>query len=678
MSFRSSGVKSGRAFECVRRSLLLADELPFSNVLTADRLADVFESEGVDCSGDDAPDVIYTPAVTLWAFLSQMLFTGEQRSCTAAVARVAVVETLSGRVVSDTNTGAYCRARGRIPETVPQRLTYDLARECERQLPEEWRWKGQRTFLVDGSTVSMPDTPENQAEYPQSSSQAEGLGFPVMRVVALLSLATAMIHGLALGPCSGKETGETALFRQLFELLKRGDVVVADRYYAGWFTIALLQELGVEVVTRLHQHRTADFRRGHRLGADDHLVDWPKPQRPDWLDQETYDRLPNTLTVREMKFAVRERGFRTQSIVVVTTLRDETTITREDLADLFRQRWHAELDLRSIKSTMSLDVLRCKTPAMVRTELWTGLLAYNLVRHSLLPAADAAKCSPRQLSFCAAQQFLANTWLLAAVNRDETSRLIELRLIHLASHRIGNRPDRIEPRAIKRRPTPHDWLTKPRAACHAHARRKFFDAKENHPLLASQFLALYQQLYDVEDRARDLSPAERQTLRESDARPIWTRLCELLKGDVAKRVLPKDKIADALNYVRNHREAQYLTDGRLPIDNNDVEQLMKQVAIGRKNWLFIGSVLSGERAANFLTLVSSALRNDLDVYAYLKAVLDALLSGSTDYAALRPDTWATAHPESIRAYRQAERRDRYARKSARRADRRATAKSDNS
>jgi hypothetical protein len=276
-----------------------------------------------------------------------------------------------------------------------------------------------------------------------------------------------MIQGLAQGPCSGKETGETALFRQLFELLKPGDVVVADRYYAGWFTIALLQELGVEVVTRLHQHRTADFRHGHRLGADDHLADWPKPQRPEWLDQETYDRLPDTLTVREMKFAVRERGFRTQSIVVVTPLRDETTITREDLADLFRQRWHAELDLRNLKSTMSLDVLRCKTPAMVRTELWMGLLAYNLVRHSLLPAALATNCSPRQLSFCAALQFLANTWLLAAVNRDEASRLIELRLIHLASHRVGNRLNRIEPRAIKRRPTPHDWLTKPRATARA-------------------------------------------------------------------------------------------------------------------------------------------------------------------------------------------------------------------
>jgi transposase len=218
-----------------------------------------------------------------------------------------------------------------------------------------------------------------------------------------------------------------------------------------------------------------------------------------------------------------------------------------------------------------------------------------------------------------------------------------------------------------------------RAACHAHARRKLFDAQDNHPLLASQFLALYQQLYDVEDRARGLSATDRQTLRNSDSRPIWTRMRELLDSDTAKQVLPKEKIANSLGYLRNHWDAlsAYLSDGRVPIDNNDVEQLMKQVAIGRKNWLFVGSVAAGERAANFLTLVSSALRNDLDVYAYLKAVLDALLSGSTDYAALRPDRWATAHPEAIRTYRQAERRDRYARKTARRAKRR-HAKTDSS
>ena len=468
MSFRSSSGESGRAIERVRLSLLQADNLPFSNVLTAERLAEVFESAGVDfANADDDPDVVYTPAVTLWAFLSQMLFTGEQRSCTAAVARVAVVEALRGRVVNDTNTGAYCRARSRIPETVPQRLALDVAGDCEAELPDEWRWKGRRTFLVDGSTVSMPDSTANQAEYPQPSSQAEGLGFPIMRVVALISLATAMVSGFAMGPYSGKETGETALLRQLLDLLKSGDLVVADRYYAGWFTIALLQALGVDVVTRLHQHREADFRRGRRLGADDHLVEWPKPQRPEWLDQETYDRLPEMLSVREMKFAVRERGFRTQSMVVVTTLRDDQEVSREDLADLYRQRWHAELDLRSLKSTMALDVLRCLTPEMVHTELWMGLLAYNLVRHSLLQAAAAAEVSPRQLSFCAGMQFLATTWLTAATHSGGLSPLIALRLTHMASHPVGHRPNRLEPRAIKRRSNSYDSLAKPRAVARA-------------------------------------------------------------------------------------------------------------------------------------------------------------------------------------------------------------------
>ena len=195
MSFRTSSTESERAFERVRRSLLQRDGLPFADVLTATHLAEVFEAEGVEFPDADAADVVDTPALTLWAFLSQMLFTGEQRSCQAAVARVAVVEALRGRDISDTNTGAYCRARSRILETVPQRLAQEMARDCEARIPDDWRWQGRRTFLVDGTTFSMPDTPENQAEYPQ----AEGLGFPIMRAVALISLATAMIHGLALG-----------------------------------------------------------------------------------------------------------------------------------------------------------------------------------------------------------------------------------------------------------------------------------------------------------------------------------------------------------------------------------------------------------------------------------------------------------------------------------------------
>jgi transposase len=211
-----------------------------------------------------------------------------------------------------------------------------------------------------------------------------------------------------------------------------------------------------------------------------------------------------------------------------------------------------------------------------------------------------------------------------------------------------------------------------RAACNAHARRKVFEARDNHPLLAGQVLALYRELYDIEDRGRALPLDERLALRQSEARDVWDRLQTVIDGPAAASLLPKEKMSDALSYLRNHGDALrlYLSDPLLPIDNNDVEQLMKQVAIGRKNWLFIGSVRAGERAANFLTLVSSALRSDLDVYAYIKSVLDALLAGSTDYTALRPDVWAQTHPEAIRNYRKEERRDRVNAKTIRRERRR--------
>jgi len=213
-----------------------------------------------------------------------------------------------------------------------------------------------------------------------------------------------------------------------------------------------------------------------------------------------------------------------------------------------------------------------------------------------------------------------------------------------------------------------------RGACLSHARRKVFDAREVYPLESSVVLARVQQLYDIEDRAKPLSADERLALRQAEAVPIWTSLGEWLESDAAARVLPKGKFGEALGYLRNHWEPLqlYLTDGLMPIDNNDVEQLMKQVALGRKNWLFIGSVPAGERAADFITLVSSAVRNDLDVWAYVNDVLDQLLSGSTDYHSLRPDIWRNTHPESIRTYRSEERRDRADRKQRRRAQRRAT------
>ncbi|MEX2138624.1 MAG: IS4 family transposase, partial [Pirellulales bacterium] len=367
----------------------------------------------------------------------------------------------------DSNTGAYCRARHKLTEGLVQRLVRETAEACEAQTPDSWLWRNRHVWLVDGTTVSMPDTPENQAAYPQPPAQKPGLGFPLLRLVALVSLATGLLRDAAVGPYAGKEAGETALLRELFGRLQAGDVVLADRFYCGWFMIALLQELNIDLVVRLHQLRKADFSRGQRLGSGDHIVEWPRPPRPDWMDEATYARMPATLRVREVEVQVKEVGFRTQSLVVVTTLTDAAETPRDALADLYRQRWLVELDIRSIKSMLSLDVLRCKTPQMVRKELYTGLLAYNLIRQTMLQAALAADVSPRSLSFTAALQTLAAAGMVAAIGMGDLSLLIQMKLQHIASHRVGHRPGRIEPRAIKRRPKPHKLLTEPRPLARA-------------------------------------------------------------------------------------------------------------------------------------------------------------------------------------------------------------------
>lgn len=279
-------------FRAISRSFLQQDGLPFADILSEATIHRVAHDAGVPTepaatTGDDADGAIYTAAVTLWAFLAQVLHAEAHRSCVAAVARVVTLCVALGRTPPSPDTGAYCRARARLPLVLVQRLTYHVADTAEAQVPEAWLWKSKHVFLIDGTTVSTPDTPELQAAYPQPQSQRQGLGFPLLRMVALLSLATAMVHGLAMGPYAGKQTGETALFRQLLTRLKAGAVVLADRYFCSYFMIALLRERGVDVVTRLHQRRGSDFRRGRRLGHGDHVVTWTRPQRPAWMDQET-------------------------------------------------------------------------------------------------------------------------------------------------------------------------------------------------------------------------------------------------------------------------------------------------------------------------------------------------------------------------------------------------------
>lgn len=461
MSFYQQSRLLPKRFRLILASFLQRSDLPFADVISEESIQTAFDDEGISFGHDE--DAVYTPAITLWAFLSQVLFKDEHRSCVAAVARVVVLLVALERGLCSGNTGAFCRARAKLSEEVIRRLAVDVADGCERQVDAKWLWHDRHVYLVDGTTVSMPDTSANQEAYPQQPQQPEGLGFPIARVVVLLSLATGMLKDMAMGPCTGKETGETALLRQLLDRFEPGDILLADRYYCSYFMVAVLMGLGVDFVARIHQRRPVDFRRGRRLSQDDHVVEWTRPAKPAWMDTQTYDRTPPSIQIREVNVRVDQPGFRTDSFVVVTTLTDAEKHTKDDIAELYHYRWLAELDLRAIKITMGMDVLRCKTPHMVRNEMWTCLLAYNLIRRVMLQSAQESGQSPRQLSFSAALQAIAASWQVIITSSDPVAaRLVEVELENLADHTIGNRPGRVEPRAIKRRPKPHDLLTQPR------------------------------------------------------------------------------------------------------------------------------------------------------------------------------------------------------------------------
>jgi hypothetical protein len=274
--------------------------------------------------------------------------------------------------------------------------------------------------------------------------------------------------GVAIGPYKGKETGEPALLRELRDRLQRGDVLLDDCCFASYFTLALFLGWGVDVVTRQHQCRRTDFRRGQQLGEKDHVVVWQRPARPTWMDQETYASIPETLDVRELYVRVEIRGFRVKQLVVVTTLTDGERYPAMEIARLFRARWHVELDLRNIKVTLHLDDLRCKTPDMVRREILVHWLAYNLIRKLTAQAALSQGCVPRQLSFAAALAVVAGDWNHASLaEQDLLAKLAQAHWRLIAWYQVGDRPDRVEPRAIKRRPKPHKLLTKPRNAARA-------------------------------------------------------------------------------------------------------------------------------------------------------------------------------------------------------------------
>jgi putative transposase len=447
-------------FQRISEGFLSQPGLPFTQLLSAERIECVFAEHGNLFGG-----AVYSTAIMVWSFLGQVLRDGKEASCQAAVARVVAHQQQAGGAIPTSDTGDYCRARAKLSEEALHALTVEVGGEVSQQAQPAWLWKGRRAKLVDGFTFTMPDTPANQAAYPQPRSQKPGVGFPIARACVILCLATACVLELAEGPYAGKETGETALLRSLLESFAEGDLLVADRYYCSFLMIALLVQRGIDVCARLHQRRMPDFRRGRRLGPDDHLITWTKPERPEWMDEATYAAIPDTLTLREVRYCVVVPGRRTQVLTVATTLLDAEAYSRQGIAQLYGFRWNSELDIRSIKQALNLAHVRCKSPEMVRRELWTTLLGYNLIRTTAAAAAVLHDKQPRQIGFTGTCQYVLASWSLfstAPLARAELLARFGTLLAQIAQCEAGHRPGRIEPRELKRRRHGYKLMQEPR------------------------------------------------------------------------------------------------------------------------------------------------------------------------------------------------------------------------
>jgi hypothetical protein len=344
-----------------------------------------------------------------------------------------------------------------------QALTRESARALSTRSLPAWRWRGRTVKLLDGTGLSMPDTPQNQARFPQPSSQAPGVGFPLARLCAVIDLASGALLEAAVGPHRGAGHSELDLSRTLLSAFSAGDLLLADALYANYFLVAQLIGAGVDVLLEQHGSRRTDFRRGSRLGARDHVVHWPKPRsRPAWMSREQYEAFPEHLTLREAQVGGR---------ILVTTLLEAGSVHKAELNALYQRRWGIELDFGCLKTTLGMNVLRCLTPAMIEKELWVYLLAYNLIRLLMAQAAVHSGQVPRQLSFKHTVQ-LWSAWNSRTLCRDpdvDVGVLFDL----IACVRVGHRPGRCEPRARKRRPKSFPWLKVPRHV----ARRR----NPNHP-----------------------------------------------------------------------------------------------------------------------------------------------------------------------------------------------------
>lgn len=416
-----------------------------------------------ESKGENSRERELPPRVVFWAFVSQVLDPGS--SCREIVRKVEAWwrwKVSHEGVPKPLTTSAYCQARKRLGLDTVCLIKEHLAWTLERGVLSEEKWLGREVRIVDGTGISMPDTAENQARWPQPSTQAPGCGFPQMKVVGLFSLAS----GALLAEAIGSQQHDIKLARQLWSRLKQGDVVLADRGFCAYSDLAELKGRGVDAVIRLHQARRADLRQGRRIGAGDRLVVWQRPAKcPPDISQEEFAQMPETLEVRLIRLQVAVPGFRTKEVMLVSTLTNAGQYPAEEIRKLYGERWQIELHFHQIKVLQQMDVFRCKTPEMIEKELQVHLVAYNLIRCFMQRAAHVHSMPLARISFKGSQDTVRH--FAAAIhacssNRKKQDELIAQMLAIIASDPVPERPNRSEPRAKKRRPKNYQLLTKPR------------------------------------------------------------------------------------------------------------------------------------------------------------------------------------------------------------------------
>lgn len=429
--------------------------LPNRSLLPESTIIEALEAEKVKYRNR-----LFNPIVTLWAFLSQVLDT--DKSLQNAVSRVIAWLAEAGEPIPSTDTGGYSKARIRLPEGLLNRLLAKTAQKLSDQAEPQDLWCGRHVRICDGSSVLMSDTKENQAVYPQHSNQSAGCGFPIAKMVVMFSLATGAVMDVLI---AAFKTSEVVLARQLYHHLLPGDVLLADRAFGTYVDLVLVQSQQADAVFRKHQSRKSDFRRGKKLGIGDHIVTWSKPKlRPNGMSADEFAALPDQVQVREVHLLIRQQGFRPKEIILVTTLLDPKVYTKAKLAQLYQFRWQVEVDLRHVKTTLGMEMLRGKTPSMVRKEIYVHLLAYNLLRTLMWEAGKTVGVSPLRVSLQGTRQHLGNfISKLADAGVNKRKRLYRTLLQVIAHKLVPHRPGRVEPRVKKLRPKAYGWMQQPRA-----------------------------------------------------------------------------------------------------------------------------------------------------------------------------------------------------------------------